>query len=96
MFRRLLLALLGFAAGSMPAVAAGLWVYDNALQNGFQDWSWATRNLAATGTVHSAPNAIEVVFFAMRRSYQNLVIPQLAALTLPTRSSGLHVYNRSR
>lgn len=59
MFRRLLLALLGFAAGSMPAVAADLWVYDNALQNGFQDWSWATRNLAATGTVHSAPNAIE-------------------------------------
>ncbi len=39
-------------------LAQDLWVYDNALVGGFQDWSWATRNLAATGDVHSAPAAI--------------------------------------
>lgn len=57
---KLLRALLLLAATvASPAAGADLWVYDNALVNGFQDWSWATRNLAATGTVHSAPNAIE-------------------------------------
>ncbi|MEO8274628.1 MAG: glycoside hydrolase family 44 protein [Thermoanaerobaculia bacterium] len=48
--------LLASIAGS--AIAQNLVVYDNALQSGFEDWSWATRNLAATGDVHSAPNAI--------------------------------------
>ena len=42
-----------------PLGAADLWIYQNSLENGFADWSWATRNLAATGAVHSAPNAIE-------------------------------------
>ena len=41
-----------------PLLAQDLWVYDDALVGGFADWSWAARNLAATGDVHSAPNAI--------------------------------------
>jgi hypothetical protein len=57
--RNLRLFLLGLVAAGSSASAADLWVYDNALQNGFADWSWAAHNLAATGTVHSAPNAIE-------------------------------------
>lgn len=46
------------AAAPEAARAQDLWVYDDGLVNGFQDWSWATRNLAATGDVHSAPQAI--------------------------------------
>ncbi len=52
-----LLLLVSFAVAS-SARAQDLWVYDNALVSGFQDWSWATRNLAATGDAHSAPAAI--------------------------------------
>ncbi len=44
--------------GAAAAQAQDLWLYDNALAGGFQDWGWATRNLAATGDVHSAPAAI--------------------------------------
>jgi hypothetical protein len=46
------------ALSASRLLAQDLWVYDNALVGGFQDWSWATRNLAATGDVHSAPAAI--------------------------------------
>jgi hypothetical protein len=60
MTRRLVRVLFALvAAARTPAAAADLWVYDNALVNGFQDWSWAERDLAATGVVHSSPNAIE-------------------------------------
>ena len=52
-----LLALLP-ALAAIPAGAQDLWVYDNALGTGFEDWSWAQHTLAATGDVHSAPNAI--------------------------------------
>jgi hypothetical protein len=48
--------LLGLAA--VPAPAQDLWLYDEALVSGFEDWSWAAHNLAATGDVHSPPNAI--------------------------------------
>jgi hypothetical protein len=53
----------GFLLGLLAASAAvgraqDLWVYDNALGAGFEDWSWAAHNLAATGDVHSAPTAI--------------------------------------
>ncbi|MFL6197245.1 MAG: glycoside hydrolase family 44 protein [Thermoanaerobaculia bacterium] len=41
-----------------PARAAVQTVYDNALQNGWQDWSWAVHNLSQTGTYQSAPNAV--------------------------------------
>lgn len=55
---RWIVLLLTLAVASATARAQDLWVYDNALAGGFQDWSWATRNLAATGDVHSAPAAI--------------------------------------
>ncbi|MEO7795100.1 MAG: glycoside hydrolase family 44 protein [Thermoanaerobaculia bacterium] len=54
-FAMLLVAILACAAG---AGAQDLWVYDNALASGFEDWSWATRNIAASGDVHSVPAAI--------------------------------------
>ncbi len=44
--------------GASVAAAQDLWVYDNALVGGFEDWSWAAHTLGATGDVHSAPNAI--------------------------------------
>ena len=54
----LTLAAVVAAVGVAAVAAQDLWVYDNALAGGFQDWGWATRNLAATGDVHSAPAAI--------------------------------------
>ncbi|MFO1496667.1 MAG: hypothetical protein U1F26_18650, partial [Lysobacterales bacterium] len=33
-------------------------VYDDALRNGYQNWSWATVNLAITSPVHAGSNAI--------------------------------------
>jgi peptidoglycan/xylan/chitin deacetylase (PgdA/CDA1 family) len=33
-------------------------IYDDALRNGFEDWSWATHNLAATTPVHSGSRSI--------------------------------------
>ena len=41
-----------------PLSAANQVIYDNALQNGWQDWSWATHNLAQTAIYQSAPAAI--------------------------------------
>ena len=35
-------------------------IYSNSLQNGWQNWSWATVNLANTSPVHSSPNSISV------------------------------------
>ena len=56
-----LLRVIAVAAGLAGAAAAqDLIVYDNQLQNGFQDWSWATRDLADTTAPHSAPNAIRM------------------------------------
>ena len=55
---RTLLLLATVVAGASAAPAQDLWLYDNALVGGFLDWGWATRNLAATGDVHSAPTAI--------------------------------------
>lgn len=56
--RWIVLLLLASGVGGSSARAQDLWVYDNALASGFADWSWATRNLAASGDVHSAPAAI--------------------------------------
>ncbi len=46
------------ALAGPPLGAATVTVYDNALRNGWQDWSWATRNLAQTAVYESAPDAI--------------------------------------
>ncbi len=35
-------------------------LYDDALANGWQDWSWATRNWSATTSVHGGTMAIQV------------------------------------
>ena len=51
------------AASSAPSSAASvnvLGVYDDQLINGFQDWSWTTRNLAATTYVHSGTYSISM------------------------------------
>lgn len=48
------------ASFSAPLRAQDLLVYDDQLQSGFQDWSWATRNLAYTAQSHSAPNSIQM------------------------------------
>ena len=65
--RRSVLALAAVVAGAMaaiaalaaaPAAAAVQTIYDNALRNGWQDWGWATRNLAQTVIYQSAPDAI--------------------------------------
>lgn len=52
------LAAFGLVAGARAAQVPNQIVYDNQLQNLWQDWSWASRNLAQTAVVHSAPNAI--------------------------------------
>ncbi|MFL6233740.1 MAG: glycoside hydrolase family 44 protein [Thermoanaerobaculia bacterium] len=54
--RRSILAVIALAVST--AGAATVTVYDNALQNGWQDWGWATRNLAQTAVYQSAPKAI--------------------------------------
>jgi Glycoside hydrolase family 44 len=51
-------ALAAIALAAAPAGAAVQTVYDNALRNGWQDWGWATRNLAQTVIYQSAPDAI--------------------------------------
>jgi Glycoside hydrolase family 44 len=56
--RRSVLSAIAALALVGPASAATLTVYDNALQNGWQDWGWATRNLAQTAIYQSAPKAI--------------------------------------
>jgi glycosyl hydrolase family 44 len=50
-------ALLGPA---LPASAAPLVIYADALAAGWQDWSWATHNLGQTGTVHGGTKAISM------------------------------------
>src|ERR1044072_9012798 len=52
------LAALGLAAGAGATTVPNQVVYDNQLQNLWQDWSWAAHNLAQTAIVHGPPNAI--------------------------------------
>jgi hypothetical protein len=53
---RSLAVLIGFAAAR--GEAAPLPVYGDALQSGFVDWSWGTRDLSQTATVHGGSAAI--------------------------------------
>ena len=48
---------LGLVGAGAPAAAVQV-VYDNALRNNWQDWSWATRDLAQSAIYQSAPRAI--------------------------------------
>lgn len=61
---------LGLLAGSAAASAVPLTVYDDQLRNGFADWSWATRDLSSTSTVHAGsaaasfePDSWQALFF---------------------------------
>jgi hypothetical protein len=56
--RSILAAVAGLALAAAPVGAAVQTIYDNALRNGWQDWGWATRNLAQTAVYESAPDAI--------------------------------------
>src|ERR1051326_2559720 len=44
----------------LSSQAADQGVFTNSLLNGWENWSWATVNLANTSPVHSAPNSISV------------------------------------
>ncbi len=46
-------ALAAFSQGNLV-------VYDDALQNGWEHWGWATNNLSATASVHAGSNSISV------------------------------------
>ena len=52
------LAALSLVAGAGATPVPDQIVYDNQLQNLWQDWSWASHNLAQTAVVHGPPNAI--------------------------------------
>jgi hypothetical protein len=59
--RRFLAASLIAAWGIGAALAQSpLTVYSDNLQNGFQDWGWATRNYANTTPVHSGSRSVSV------------------------------------
>ncbi len=51
-------ASVAIALGLSPALAAPLTVYDDALRNGFVDWSWGVRNFASASPVHGGTAAI--------------------------------------
>lgn len=48
------------SAISAVQAQSNLSIYTDNLVNGFQDWSWATHNLANTSPVHSGANSISV------------------------------------
>jgi alpha-N-arabinofuranosidase len=52
------LGLLAWASGANAQ--SPLLIYTDHLVNGFQDWSWASRNLTNTSPVHSGSNSISV------------------------------------
>lgn len=49
-----------FVVLATSARSEDLMVYDDALRNGFQDWSWATHSLTEAGTRHSGAYAISM------------------------------------
>src|SRR6266436_4896562 len=73
---RLLLILVAacfFFIGRNVNAQANLPIYTDHLVNGFQDWSWAPRNMAST-LVHSGANSIAVTnasFFQAISFHQN-------------------------
>ncbi|HVU27657.1 MAG TPA: glycoside hydrolase family 44 protein [Verrucomicrobiae bacterium] len=57
--RRSFLSLM-LISGISLAVRADQIIYDDALENGWQDWGWATHNYANTTPVHSGSDSISV------------------------------------
>src|SRR5690242_2536781 len=59
-----------FLAGAMPAGAqSSQSVYDDALRNGWQNWSWATTNLSNANPTHSGTASIGVTATAWQALY---------------------------
>ena len=63
----LILLLVGFV-GSVFAQTDQL-IYSNSLNNGWQNWSWATVDLSNSSPVHSAPCSISVTAGAYQALY---------------------------
>ena len=59
-----------FSLAAVPlAVNADQIIYSDSLQNGWQNWSWATVNLANTSPVHSGSDSISVTCSAYSALY---------------------------
>ncbi|MGD0206824.1 MAG: glycoside hydrolase family 44 protein [Verrucomicrobiota bacterium] len=56
-------------------------IYDDALENGWANWSWATVNLANTSTVHSGSDSISVTANNTSSSWQALYLSVSATNT---------------
>jgi mannan endo-1,4-beta-mannosidase len=56
----LLVGVLCFAAGMGVLAQSSQLIYDDSLQNGWQDWSWSTRDLNNPAPVHSGAKSISV------------------------------------
>src|SRR5439155_7797325 len=56
----LTIAAVGFVARFQACAQADLPLYTDHLVNGFQDWSWGTRNLANTAPVHSGSTSVSL------------------------------------
>jgi hypothetical protein len=62
-------------------VRADVIIYDNALENGWVNWSWATVNLANTSLVHSSPYSISVTASNTPGNWQALYLDVTAMST---------------
>jgi hypothetical protein len=62
-------------------VRADVIIYDNALENGWANWSWATVNLANTSPVHSSPYSISVTASNTPGNWQALYLDVTAMST---------------
>ena len=71
----------GFAQANLP-------IYTDNLVNGFQNWSWATVNLATSSPVHSGNNSISV---ADSTNYQALYLEHSDFNTTPYASLGFWI-----
>jgi hypothetical protein len=60
---------LGLAAGLLSAAAQDQDIYTDALQNSWQNWSWATVNLTAASPVHSGTRSAAVTAGAWAAVY---------------------------
>ena len=60
LFRLSLWLLAGFFILASARAQSNLSVYSNQLDNGFQDWGWATHSYTNTAPVHSASNSVSV------------------------------------
>ncbi len=49
------------ALACAAAAQTDMTIYDDALQNGWEHWGWATDDLSSSGTVHSGTRAISVL-----------------------------------